>query len=88
MKERRFLLCLGILAVVGILTFFIGYAMDTHLVHTSNRQFPVETTTLVGKKEKSCGCCKESMKLLKEQIRKARERRQVARQAEKTQQMP
>jgi hypothetical protein len=43
MKETRILYGIAVLAVIGILVSFIGYATDTPGVHISKQHSPVKT---------------------------------------------
>ena len=54
MKDKYFLFSIGILAIVGILVCFIGYATNTLPMHTPKQTSAI--TTPAGKK-KNCKCC-------------------------------
>ncbi len=64
MKDNFFVYSVGILAIVGILVCFIGYATNTLPMHTSKQTHAITTTA--GKK-KNCKCCAKRL----ERVRKA-----------------
>ena len=65
MKDNFFLYGVGILAIVGILACFIGYATNALPMHTPPKQKSAITTS-AGKK-KNCKCCAKRV----ERVRKA-----------------
>lgn len=54
MKGNIFLYSVGIIAIVGVLLCFIGYATNTLPMHTQKQTTSITTPT--GKK-KNCKCC-------------------------------
>jgi gamma-glutamyl:cysteine ligase YbdK (ATP-grasp superfamily) len=72
MKETYFLYGVAILAVVGILVCFIGYATNTLPMHTQ-KQAPLITTSPTAKK-KNCACCVEETADIVKAIRQNREK--------------
>ena len=64
MKDNYFLYSVSILAIVGVLVCFIGYATNALPMHTSKQTSAI--TTPAGKK-KNCKCCAERL----ERVRKA-----------------
>lgn len=65
MKDTYFLYSVAILAVVGILICFIGYAKHTY------KAIPIVTTTA---KKKDCVCCEEKSTEIVKEIRLKREK--------------
>ena len=55
MKDNLY--SVGILAIVGILVCFIGYATNTPPMHTSKR---TPAITIPAGKKKNCKCCAEA----------------------------
>ena len=64
MKDNIFVYSVGILAIVGILACFIGYATNALPMHTPKQKSAI--TTSAGKK-KNCKCCAKRV----ERVRKA-----------------
>ena len=73
------------LAIIAFLVGIISYATDILPKQRGNITAPIQTTVSGEKKatvkKKSCGCCTERMALRKQQIQKARARRQTAQNA-------
>lgn len=78
------------LAVIAIVAGVISYGTETNekqilIEHageeTSTSEAGTAAEIAVVKKEKDCSCCSDRTARLKEQIRKARERRMAARRA-------
>ncbi len=73
------------LAIIAFLVGIISYATDIRPKQRGNITAPIQTTVSAEKKatvkKKSCGCCAERMALRKQQIQKARARRQTAQDA-------
>lgn len=101
MKQRLLFYSIAALAVIALIVGVISYATERHPTQTGFSTTPVEqsatsVTSTEGQtpatvKKKSCGCCAERIARLQEQIRKARERRQVPQQTaatEASQQQP
>lgn len=89
MKIRYFLYAIVAFLVGVSLACFVGYATDTWHSNAPKQQVPVETTsavttTVAAEKKKNCGCCAERRERLREQIRKARERKNAVGQARTT----
>ena len=82
MKKTRLLFGIVVLVAAALLAGFINYATDTSDTDNATQKAQVKTnastetpnTPVV--KKKSCDCCAERMARLREQIRKARERKQ------------
>ncbi len=86
MKKIYLFYCIVTLAIIALGLGVISYATQTRDTQTPQQQARVETptpasTTQPTVKKKSCDCCAERIARLKEQIRKARERRMAAQQA-------
>ena len=64
MKDNYFLYSVSILAIVGVLVCFIGFATNALPMHMSKQTSAI--TTPAGKK-KNCKCCAERL----ERVRKA-----------------
>lgn len=62
MKDTHFLYSIAILAVVGVLVCFIGYATNTLPMHTP-KQTSAITTSLA--KKKNCKCCVKRVERVK-----------------------
>ncbi len=62
MKDNYFLYSVGIIAIVGILVCFIGYATNTPPMHTSKR---TPAITIPAGKKKNCKCWAERMERIK-----------------------
>ena len=94
MKQRLLFYSIAALAVIALIVGVISYATERHPTQTGFSTTPVEqsatsVTSTKGQtsptvKKKSCGCCAERIARLQEQIRKARERRQVTQRTEAT----
>ena len=61
-KRQLFLYSVGILAIVDILVYFIGYATNALPMHTSKQTSAI--TTPAGKK-KNCKCCVKRLEHVK-----------------------
>lgn len=70
MKDTHFLYSITILAVIGVLICFIGYATNSLPMHTQ-KETPVVTTTA---KKKNCACCAEETADIVKAIRQNREK--------------
>lgn len=92
MEKRLFFYSIAMLAVIALIVDVISSATERHPTQTGFSTTLVEqsATSVTSKegqtpspavKKKSCGCCAERMARLREQIRKARERRQATQQA-------
>lgn len=81
MKSTHWLYGIGVLAVLGILACFVGYATDTLPMSTPRQQAPVVTAS-PGVKPKTCGCCAERLERLRKTIQRARERERAAQKAD------
>lgn len=94
MKKRNLLYSLAALAIIALIAGVISSATEMRPVQKDVQQPSVEpiatpvssteiaTPTIV--KKKACGCCAGRIARLQERVRKARERRQAAQQAETT----
>ena len=78
------------LAVIALVAGVISYGTETNEKHvlvqhaggeTSTSEAGTTAETAAVKKEKDCSCCSDRTARLKEQIRKARERRMAERRA-------
>jgi hypothetical protein len=58
MKDNFFVYSVGILAIVGILVCFIGYATNTLPMHTSKQTHAITIPTA---KKKNCKCCADRL---------------------------
>ena len=82
MKKTRLLFGIVVLVAAALLAGFINYATDTSDTDKATQKAqvktnaPTETPNTSVVKKKSCACCAERMARLREQIRKARERKQ------------
>lgn len=81
MKDTHWLYGIGVLAVLGILACFIGYATDTLPMSTPRQQAPVVTAS-PAVKPKACGCCAERMERLRKTMQRAREQKRAAQKPE------
>ena len=82
MKDTHFLYGIAILAVVGILACFIGYATNTLPMHAP-RQLSTTTpavTDTAAVKTKGCGCCAERIAKFRQRMEKLRKREKAAAQ--------
>lgn len=95
MKKNYLFYGIAILAITAFIVGFISYATETRTPQKAGtQQASVETTTQTientstepnpAGKKKECGCCAERLTRLREQIRKARERKAATRKAETT----
>lgn len=95
MKKNYLFYGIAILAIAAFIVGFISYATETRTPQkVGTQQASAETTTQAventsaeispAAKKKECGCCAERLIRLREQIRKARERKAAAQQAETT----
>lgn len=76
---KRYILY-GMITLIGIafITGIIHYAVPTHTPPPSVQETHAETLTSTETAEKKpCDCCAERMARVREQIRKARQRRQA-----------
>lgn len=91
MKKKNVLYSLATLALIASV---IGFATQSSPTQKAAQQGSVEqmatpvkatsTETTPAVKKKACRCCAERLTRLQEQIRKTRERRRAAQQAEAT----
>lgn len=88
MKKAYLSYSIVFLAVIALVAGVISYGIETNekpvlAEHTGEETSMSEAgpaaETAVAKKEKDCSCCSDRTARLKEQIRKARERRMAAR---------
>jgi hypothetical protein len=64
MKNTYILYGIALLAIVGILVCFVGYAIDTPQQPASNMVPPTQAV-----KKKSCACCDEKQKRMDQMMR-------------------
>ncbi|RKU30761.1 hypothetical protein C6497_03520 [Candidatus Poribacteria bacterium] len=62
MKDNFFVYSVGILAIVGILVCFIGYATNTLPMHTQQQTTAFTTPSA---KKKNCKCCSKRVERVK-----------------------
>ena len=89
MKKTHLLYGIVLLAIVAFIAGVLTDATQTHPTQGNAQQAQGETTTppeptTPTVTKKSCSCCDARAGRLKEQIRKARERRMAAQQASTT----
>lgn len=81
MKKTHLLFGIVVLVAAALLAGFINYATDTPDTDKTTQKTqvktnePAETTDTPIVKKKSCACCADRMARLREQIRKARQRK-------------
>jgi len=66
MKEKYFLYSIGILAIVGVLVCFFGYATNTLPMHTPKH---ISAITMPAGKKKNCKCCTKPRNVLEKPIK-------------------
>lgn len=90
MKKAYLSYSIVFLAVIALVAGVISSGTETNEKHvlveytgeeTSASEAETAAETAVAKKEKDCSCCSDRTAHLKEQIRKARERRMAERRA-------
>ncbi len=78
MKDNFFVYGVGILAIVGVLVCFIGYATNTASMYTPKQTTAITTTA--GKK-KNCKCCSKRLERVKKANKDLLERNPVLKKA-------
>ena len=74
MKDNFFVYSVGILAIVGILVCFIGYATNTLPMHTSKQTHAITIPTA---KKKNCKCCADRLERVKKANKDLLERNSI-----------
>ena len=89
MKDTHVLCVASIIALVAILSVFIGYATDMLPQHKQRMIITPAATTELSldipvEKKKDCPCCQERLKRLREHLEKLREKKKGIKHVEST----